>query len=115
MTTLEIMVGRKDLRTAQEVLSRIHPYDSVLISQNRRTAVYRILIEEDRMAAVIRELSQAIKSFSLCAVSKSEEDFLPRSTETDGAESYAFRALNTPVRDGELIMRRMFGFKTLDE
>ena len=115
MTTLEIMVGKMDFLTAQEVLSRIHFKDSILISQNRRTAVYRILIEEDRMASVIQELRQNIKSFSLCAVSKDETDFLPRKTESDQPETYAFRALNVPIKDGELIMRRMFGFKTFDE
>ncbi|MDD6682286.1 MAG: hypothetical protein PUE61_03830 [Clostridiales bacterium] len=115
MTTLEIMVGKKDFLTAQEVLSRIHFKDNILVSQNRRAAVYRILIEEDRMASVIQELRQSIKSFSLCAVSKDETDFLPRKTESDQPETYAFRALNVPVKDGELIMRRMFGFKTFDE
>ena len=78
MTTLEIMVGKKDFLTAQEVLSRIHFKDNILVSQNRRAAVYRILIEEDRMASVIQELRQSIKFFSLCAVSKDETDFLPR-------------------------------------
>ena len=62
MTTLEIMVGKKDFLTAQEVLSRIHFKDNILVSQNRRAAVYRILIEEDRMASVIQELRQSIKS-----------------------------------------------------
>ena len=65
MTTLEIMVGKKDFLTAQEALSRIHFKDNILVSQNRRAAVYRILIEEDRMASVIQELRQSIKSFSL--------------------------------------------------
>ena len=115
MTTLEIMVGKKDFRTAQEVLSRIHLKDSVLVSQNRRVAVCRILIEEERMASVIQELRQSIKSFSLCSVSKEEDDFLPRRTDADQPETYAFRALNVPVKDGELIMRHMFGFKTFDE
>lgn len=115
MIILEIMVGKKDFLTAQEVLSRIHFKDSILISQNRRAAVYRILIEEERMASVIEELRQSINSFSLCAVSKDEDDFLPRQTESNQPETYAFRALNVPVKDGELIMRRMFGFKTLDE
>ena len=115
MTTLEIMIGKKDFLTAQEVLSRIHVKDSVLISQNSYAAVYRILIEEERMASVIRELRRSVKTFSLCAVSRIESDFLPYKTKSDQPETYAFRALNVPVRDGELIMRRMFGFKTFDD
>lgn len=115
MTTLEIMVEGRDLLAAQETLSRIHCKDSLLVSQSRRTAVYRLLVEEAQIASVIQELRQSIKSFSLCAVCKNENDFMPYKTDPDLPQPHAFRALNVPVIDNEPIMRRIFGFKSLDQ
>lgn len=115
MTALEIMVGGRDLLAAQEILSRIHCKDSILVSQSRRAAVYRILIEEEQISSVIQQLRQSIKTFSLCAVSKNEDDLMPYKMDSDLSQMHAFRALNLPVRDGEPIMRRIFGFKILDE
>lgn len=115
MTALEIMVGVRDLLAAQEILSRIHCKDSILVSQSRRAAVYRILIEEEQISSVIQQLRQSIKTFSLCAVSKNENDLMPYKMDSDLPQMHAFRALNLPVRDGEPIMRRIFGFKSLDE
>lgn len=115
MTVLEIMVNKKDFRTAQKVLSRIHFKNNTLVSQNRREAVYRILIDEERLASAIQELRRSLKSFSLCAVSKEECDSPLCKTDAGLPETHAFRALNVPVKGGELFVRRMFGFRSPDE
>ena len=115
MTRLDIKVGRKDFRTAQEVLPRICLEGGILISQNRHSVVYRIHVEESQIASVIQKLRKNIKSLSLCAVAKEEYDILPRKVNAGQPKVCAFRAMNLPVKEGELIMRRMFGFKTLDE
>lgn len=115
MTALEIMVGGRDRLAAQEILSRVHCKDSILVSQSRRAAVYRILVEEEQISSVIQQLRQCIKTFSLCAVSKNEDDLMPHKMDPDPPQTHAFRALNVPVRDGKPIMRRIFGFKSLDE
>ncbi len=111
MTTIEFAVGKKDFRTAQEVLSRLCAEDGILISQNGCAAVYRIRIGEERAAFAIQALREKVKTFSLCAASKND---LPE-TDADPPKARAFRALNAPDREGEMIMRHMFGFKASDD
>ncbi len=110
MTTLEFAVGKKDLLTVQEALSRIRMEDSLLVSRSSREAVYRILIPESRRAATVEALSHALRTFSLRAASKIDGDFLPAEPPES---SYALRALNES-RDGSPAARRMFGFKKRD-
>ena len=114
MTTLEFTVCRKELRTAQEVLSGMQCKEILLVSQRRDAAVYRILIEEEQRGAVVRKLRQALNSFSIRFISKIEGDFLTRAEASDRDEARAFRGMNVPAKDGEPIMRRMFGFKRED-
>ena len=114
MTILEIAVQKKKFFAAQEALGRIRPKETIRISQGGSMVVYRILIEDERREAVIRELRNSLQFIFLCGVFKNAEGFPAENMQSEWEETHAFRGLDKPV-EGGMVMRRMFGFQVSRE